>query len=553
MGEDAKKEKKRGIWKKFLHLVKLAKVPWLGILLYLVVSSGSIYLAVLLPQVQGDFFAGNASVKNVVTVIVVEFISSMLVSVMLLANGIIGGKIDRNFRNAIWEKILSLEPKYFDQISANTLLSRITDDAESLKTFILQIFVSELTALATTIATLTAMASMDIKLVYIMAVFIPLVILAGFLLGRLKMKLGNNMKYKMASLTDYLSGQLARLTVIKAFNKEAYETARGEQAIEEYYIAERKTKIAEFIQYMVNSVLGMGPEIAILVIGIGLLDHKLITVAGWVAFRAYALNLVTFFQGKSDTWLSLKEIQGHLLRLSDLFELPEEGINGYKNDLVESGDLIFEDVTFSYGEETILDHVSMTLKQNAFTALVGPSGTGKTTILKLLERIYDPKEGKILLHGMDIRDYKLEEWRKSIAYVKQDTPLISGTIRDNILYGVEGTVTDEQIMEAAKKVRADGFIRECPNGLDQEVGQFGSKLSGGQRQKISIIRAVLQDRKYILLDEPTASLDVISSFEVMQSIEELKKNKTVILVTHDEELVKKADHVILLERGEIHE
>ena len=153
--------RQKGIWKKFFHLVKLAKVPWLGILLYFVVSAGSIYLAVLLPQVKGDFFAGDASVKNVITVLVVEFISSLLVSAMLLANGIIGGKIDCNFRNVIWEKILRLEPKYFEQISPNTLLSRITDDAESMKTFIMQILVTEITALGTTIATLSAMASMD--------------------------------------------------------------------------------------------------------------------------------------------------------------------------------------------------------------------------------------------------------------------------------------------------------------------------------------------------------------------------------------------------------
>lgn len=542
--------KKKGLWRKFFRLVRLARVPWLGIVLYFIVSTGSIYLALALPQVQGDFFAGDASVKNVVTVIVIEFLSSFLISVMLLANGVIGGRIDRNFRNAIWDKILHLEPKYFDQISPNTLLSRITDDAESLKTFIMQIFVTEITGLATTIATVAAMATMDIKLVYIMAVFIPLVILGGFLVGRLKLKFGNKMKYKMASLTDYLSGQLARLTVIKAFNRQEYETKRGEAVIEEYYIAERKTKIATFIQYTVRSILGLGPEMAIIIIGIGLLENKVLTVAAWVAFRSYASNLVLFFQGKSDTWLSLKEIQGFLIRLSDLFDLPNEGVNTYIQDFVESGDIVFEDVSFAYGEKKILSNASMTFPKHAFTAIVGPSGTGKTTILKLLERIYDPDEGRILLNGLELKDYKIEEWRRNIAYVKQDTPLISGTIRDNILYGVEAEVSDEQIMEAAEQVRADAFIKECPNGLDEEVGQFGSKLSGGQRQKISIIRAFLQNREYILLDEPTASLDVVSAYDVMQSIEQLKQHRTIILVAHDDNLVKKADHIIVLDENQ---
>lgn len=549
MKTDGSKVNNKGLWRKFIHLVRLAKVPWIGVLLYLAISMGSVYVALMLPQVNADIYTGNATVKNIVWVICVELASSLLVCVLLAASGIIGGRIDRNFRNAIWNKILRLEPKYFDTVSANSLLSRMTDDAESMKNFIMLI-VSEITGITTTVATITAMSTMNKGLAVIMVIFIPVIMLFGFLVGRLKMRFGNNMKFKMSKLTDYLSGQLARITVIKAFNRQDYESKRGEQKIKEYYIAERKARTADFIQATVSSFIGIVPNVALLLVGIYLLETKEITPAGWIVFYAYANNLLTFFSGKIDTWISVKEYQGHMNRLSDLFSSNEEGVQPYIKEAAESGDIVFDGVTFSYDTKNILTEASFTFPKNQFTAIIGPSGTGKTTILKLIERIYEPASGRILLNGCELKDYKLESWRKQIAYVRQDAPMISGSIRDNILYGVDKEFTDEQIMEAAKEVHADEFIRNCPGELDYEVGQFGDKLSGGQKQKISVLRAFLQDREYILLDEPTASLDVISAYDVIESIKQLIGKRTVILVAHDDKLVRDAGHIIVIEDEE---
>lgn len=542
---DGSEVKNKGLWRKFFHLVRLAKIPWIGTILYLCVNFSTVYIAVKLPQVEGDIYSGNASVANIAFVICVELISSLLVSVMLAANGVIGGRIDRNFRNAIWNKILRLEPKYFDDISANTLLSRMTDDAESMKDFILLI-ISEITGITTTVATITAMSTMNKGLAVIMAIFIPVITIFGFLIGRLKMKFGNNVKFKMAQLTDYLSGQLARITVIKAFNRQHFEEKRGEKEIAEYYVAERKTKIIEFVHSTSASLLSTIPSVALIFVGIYLLETKALTPAGWIVFYAYANNLMVFFTGKIDTWINLKEYQGRMNRLIELFAAPEEKISDGEK-VEQSGELVFDDVSFSYGERDILSHATLTFSKNRFTAILGPSGTGKTTVLKLIERIYQPASGKILLDGKEINDYKIEDWRKQISYVKQDTPLISGTIRDNILYGVEEEYTDEQIMSTAKEIHADEFIRNFPDGLDYEVGQFGDKLSGGQRQKLSILRAFLQKREYILLDEPTASLDAVSTHEVMQSVKQLLGKRTVILVAHDSKLVRDADHIIVIE------
>lgn len=543
---DGSSVKNKGLWRKFIYLVRYAKIPWIGLVIYLLVNQFTVYVAVKLPQVESDVFTGDASVSNIAFLIIVELISSLLVCVMLAAYGVIGGRIDANFRNAIWGKILRLEPKYFDKVSANSLLSRMTDDAESMKDFILLI-ISEITAITTTVATITAMTTMNKGLAVIMAFFVPVFVVFGIIVGRIRMKVGNNVKYKLANLTDYLSGQLARIKVIKAYNREDYEQGRGEKEISDYYIAQRKEQIADFLQQVIASLINTVPDVILLLAGVYMLETNALTPAGWIVFYAYANQIIVFFTDKISLWISVKEYQGKMNRLTELFSAPEEGRKPYKTEDVGSGDIVFDNVSFSYGDDKILNGASFTFPENEFTAVFGPSGTGKTTILKLIERIYEPCGGRIVMDGHEIGDYKLENWRRKISYVKQDVPMISGTIRDNILYGVEGSFSDEQIMEAARQVRADKFITECPEGLDYEVGQFGDKLSGGQKQKLSVLRAFLQERPFILLDEPTASLDAVSVNEVLESVKELAGKRTVILVAHDNKLIKEAGHIIVME------
>ena len=172
---------------------------------------------------------------------------------------------------------------------------------------------------------------------------------------------------------------------------------------------------------------------------------------------------------------------------------------------------------------------------------------GKTTAAKLLGRIYEPAEGRILSCGADIGSCNLQTWRERIAYVMQDSPLLSGTIRDNLLYGLRREVSDEEIGEAIRMVHLEQFIAESPEGLDREVGQFGENLSGGQRQKIAIASAILTGSPILILDEPTASLDIISTDEIVNTIRSLKGKRTVFMITHDREAVRTADHVIVAE------
>jgi ATP-binding cassette subfamily B protein AbcA/BmrA len=354
------------------------------------------------------------------------------------------------------------------------------------------------------------------------------------------------MKFKMADLTDYLSELMASLPIIKSFNRQDYEERRGKAVINDYYTANRNVIVLDVAQQIVSAVIGMIPDVAIILMGIQMLQNSTLTAAGWYVFYIYSGTLITFASNMGGLWQQSKAVQGQLNKISSILAEEEEGLGSYIQAAVASGDLVFDRVSFDYDGTPALQQVSFTVPENQTTALVGYSGAGKSTVIKLLERFYAPEEGHILLHGADLGDYDLKTWRSKIALVSQNTPMISGTIRENLLYGVHRPVTDQEIMAAAKLAYVDDLINSCPEGLEHPVGQFGSKLSGGQRQKLAIARAILMETDYLILDEPTASLDVISAEEVAKAVEGLQHRTTILLVAHQPRVLRNVDHVVVL-------
>jgi ABC-type multidrug transport system fused ATPase/permease subunit len=211
-----------------------------------------------------------------------------------------------------------------------------------------------------------------------------------------------------------------------------------------------------------------------------------------------------------------------------------------------SGEIVFDKVTFGYvKDEPVLDGVSFTIKPSQFVGIVGPTGGGKSTVVSLIARFYDPTSGGIKLDGIDLRDYKLRSLRDQIGYVLQDTVLFRGTIRENIAYGRPNADWD-QIEEAAKLANADEFIRDLPHGYEPPVGERGLSLSGGQRQRIGIARAIIRNSPILILDEPTAALDTESERTVIQALEGLMKGRTVITIAHQLSTIRDADKIVVL-------
>lgn len=534
----------KGIWKRFWHLCKTARIPYASVLLYMVLTTLQGFILVRIPEVSGNFFAGDVSVESVLTFIGLQLVSMIISQSILYLNHVVRYKTNRNLRNVLWGKVLRLKPVYFDKVSSSTLISRITVDTDSMNEVVFDVVLDGIAQIYYMSLTIAAMSAISIKAGLILLVFTPLSLLLAYVVGRFNVRFTNRAQYQLANLTEYLSELVSCMPLLKALNMQGYERRRGKKVVDDYYKANRGLIGLDVVTQVVGAAVGILPEIALVYIGIRLMGDGTLDAAGWYTFYLYAGGFLGFFSLLGSIWQKSKTVQGRLNQVSDVLSEDEEGVAAYADELVRRGDIMFDRVSFSYDEEPLLQEVSFHIPGNQITAIVGYSGSGKTTLLKLLERIYEPDGGRILCGGGAIGDMDAPTWRKHIAYVMQDTPLMSGSIRESLLYGIRREVTEEELAEVLRMVHLEGFIAELPEGLETQVGQFGGRLSGGQRQKISVANAILTQAPILVLDEPTASLDITSTSDIIQAAAGLRGQRTVILVTHDRQAVAVADHIV---------
>ena len=214
-------------------------------------------------------------------------------------------------------------------------------------------------------------------------------------------------------------------------------------------------------------------------------------------------------------------------------------------------DIVIEEVEFSYGEKPILKKISCVIPKNKVTAVVGSNGSGKSTLFKLLDRLYDPAEGSMKFGDTDVKDYDLHAWRKAFCLVAQGSPLMEGTLRENICYGCERPISNDELIKVAKQSHAYDFIEKLPEGFDTRVAPGGANFSGGQRQLIAIARAMMNNPDYLLLDEATSNLDAKNERLVMDALEELMAGRTTVIIAHSLSTIRKADHVVVIRNGQV--
>lgn len=540
-----KKNVNKGIWKTFFNLCLKANLPIIGIAIFCIISMVSSKLYLLVPSKTGELFAGNVSAQLVTMIIVYSILTNTLGQITGFVEQVVNAKIDRNFRNVLWKKTLQLPMSFFDKIPASSMISRITSDTENLRTFIMKVVVSEFIGLYTMYITLKQISLYNTALVYILLGLIPVVVILSIVIGRITLKIQIKVRDEISNLTRFLSELITSVPVIKSFNKESYESERGNNAIEGLYKANKLQLYLSLIKNPINTIVELGKQFTLIFVGIHFINKGILNAATWYAFYQFATKILNDVNSKEDVWEKIKATQGSLFRVAKVLEEPEEGFLPYKLEEAKAGDIVFENVTFAYEDNSILKNASFTIPYDKTTAIVGPSGVGKTTALKLIERFYEPSEGKITVGGLDIKEFNLKKWRSNISYVTQDIPMMSGTIKENILYGVKREITDEELKQVAEVANAHEFIMKQPYGYDTQVGQFGSKLSGGQRQRITIARALLSKSSILILDEPTSNLDVEATCEVMKGINNLKINHTSIVVAHDEQAILDADHIVV--------
>jgi ATP-binding cassette, subfamily B, bacterial MsbA len=463
-----------------------------------------------------------------------------------------GQKAIQDIRNDMYASNIRLDMAFFNRNAAGELMSRMTNDIGSMQDGIANIVTGLFRDLISVIALLGYLFYLNWQLALLSFVAIPATAYPARLIGKkIKNASGRSLNV-MGGITAILQETFSGIKVIKAFGVEIRAIDRFRAANLEYFHQIRKYIKYESLATPVSEVIISFGIAAVIYFGGSQVLSGHMTAYDLIAFIGSMVMLsrpVNKLQGSYSTLQRSAGAAERVFQLLDerrnIVDLPKAVDIGRSSGMVE-----FHNISFSYGEEPILQDISLTASSNQMIALVGPSGGGKSTLVSLLPRFYDVTGGAILIDGHDIRDITLNSLTSQIALVDQETTLFNESIANNIRYGKPGATLDEVIV-AAKTAFAHDFIIQLPEGYDTSIGDRGVRLSGGQRQRICIARALLKNAPVLILDEATSALDTESEQMVQQALDNLMVNRTTLVIAHRLSTVMHADRIIVLENGRI--
>ncbi|MGM0885276.1 MAG: ABC transporter ATP-binding protein [Bacillota bacterium] len=472
------------------------------------------------------------------------------VSVYLLHYG--GNKIVSSIRERLWSKLLRLPVPYYDNKSSGDTISRLTNDTAILKGLITEHVTGFFTGILSIIGALTILFYMNWQMTLIMLTVFPVAALIMVPIGRKMYAISKSTQEENARFTSVVNRVVSEIRLVKASGSEPAEFEQGRTGINNLFrFGLKEARMQAVISPIVSFIILL---LLVCLIGFGgvQVSSGAMTAGELVAFIMYLFQIMLPITQISQFFTQFQKAMGATDSIIGIIESEEEDQDSGKTVSEINQTLQVEHVSFAYKpEEPILRDVSLTIEAGKVTALVGPSGSGKTTLFSLLERFYDPTSGSIRLGGTDIRHASLRSWRRQIGYVSQESPIIAGTIRDNLCYGLDRNVSQDEIEHAARMAYADGFIEELPDSYETEVGERGIKLSGGQRQRIAIARALLRDPHILMLDEATSNLDSKSEEVVQDALKNLMIGRTTVVIAHRLSTVVDADSIVFMEKGVI--
>lgn len=459
-----------------------------------------------------------------------------------------------DLRNALFGKLQNLSFSYHDQAQTGQLMTRITNDVEQVRNFVSNGLLQMVSALVLLLGSLAALFSMNWRLALVVLVTIPCMTAVLIRFIRIVRPMFRRVQARLSALNAVLQENLVGVRVVQAFAREPYEAARyaalNQQLLEEN-IKTIRGQASSFPTIFLIANLG---TLAVIWFGGYQVIGGALSLGQLVAFNTYlGLLVMPIMQlGMITGQLSRATVSGD--RIFEVLDTPNEIAD--RPDAVPlspiAGRVSFEDVSFRYagGDHQVLDHVSFTAEPGQTVAIMGQTGSGKSTIINLLPRFYDVSGGRVLLDGYDIRTVTLASLREQIGIVLQDTTLFSGSIRENIAYGCPDA-SDAEVEAAARAAQAHDFIAGFPDGYATIVGERGVGLSGGQKQRIAIARALLRDPRILILDDSTSAVDAETEYQIQQALNHLRRGRTAFVIAQRISTVRTADLILLLDHGRI--
>lgn len=507
-----------------------------------------------------DSYIGQKNILGLIWLslgmLVINLFSMWVSKIRMIKMGEISNDIVVNIRHDLYNHIQKLSFDFFDNRPVGKILARIMGDINSLQEFFNSLVTTLIPETITVVTVVIIMLSMNAKLTGITMAVMPPLLIVLFVIQILGRKRWENFRKKRSNLNAYTHETFSGIKVVQSFTAEDFTKNNfkgfvGNMVGSFIHAARLQYKFGPFIELSYG--LGL---MAIYWYSFGLVGNNLITVGEIFAFTWYITkfwrpiwNIANFYNVLITSFAATDRIF-EILDIKPVVENKKDGVK--KLEEIE-GRIVFENVSFSYDKDTqVLKNIDLDVKPGESIAFVGPTGAGKTTIVNLISRFYDPTEGKILLDEHNLKDIDLENLRTHMGIMLQDTFLFSTTIYENIKYG-KLDATKEEIIKAAKTVGLHEFIMSLKNGYETEVNERGSRLSVGQRQLISLARALLADPKILILDEATSNIDTKTERLVQLGIEKLLKNRTSFVIAHRLSTIRDVDRIIFIKDGRISE
>lgn len=492
----------------------------------------------------------NTAIVAIVLLLAVHSVLTMGHSYLVAA---IGQRVVRDFRVHLFTHLAGLSISFFNRRRTGELISRLTNDVQVIQRFTTEVPINLAKQVVTLVGGLGMLFYINWRLCLLILGVLPLIALTGLLFGRRLKKLSTVIQDRTAETTTVLEEALSGIRVVKSFVAEAHEAGRFGHQVEQTTRAalSRAAVLSIFIPIITFCTFGSGA--AILWYGARQVQANVLTPGDLIVFLLTMGILIGPFGAFAHLFSQIKEMQGATQRVFEILDLAPEVIDqpGANPLPPIEGRVVFDRVSFQYTSDApVLEEIAFEARPGELVALVGPSGAGKSTLIQLLHRFYDPTKGRIEIDGHDIRAVQLASLYRQIGLVPQETHLFGGTIRENILYG-RLTATEEEMIAAARAANIHTFIADLPKGYDTIVGEKGLMLSAGQRQRVSIARAILKNPRLLLLDEATSSLDNESEALIQEALERLMKGRTTFAIAHRLTTIQNAHRILVIEKGRL--
>lgn len=544
------KEKPRGVWKRTFSLFGKVRIPWH--LYVLEVIMGIIVTRVGLLSIPYESKLQTGKIEDMSILLGYLGFSVLIAAVTLLAaipSFFASAEVTRNLQNRMIGRSLRLPMTAYEK-NASRIVSWITQDCTYANGLITAL-VGFITGIVATWMSVSEMSAINTSMLFILPILGAYIILSTWAEGKLMFLRERRGRGAMSELTAYMAEHIGFFRQIKQMNTAKQERERGKKAIDILYNADIYQAVLTMLVGLISGSIQQVITILVFVFGVALVRDGSMDISQLAAFNSFILVAYQSFSNIPSLYSSIMYYNGSLFYIGGLMSEKEETYKRQESMDREDEDIVFQNVSFSYGETPVIKDASFTIPKGKVTMIAGPNGSGKTTLFKLIERFYTPDEGVIRFGDSDAEQIHLDEWRKNFGYVLQEPQLFDGTVRENITYGLDREVSDEEVRAAAGLACADEFIKKFPGDYDYEIGENGANLSAGQKQRLAIARALITDPSYLLLDECTCNVDIRTEQAVNDALFRVMEGKTVIMICHDMRMLKNADNVIVLNDGAV--